>query len=225
MKKCKKSLLLFVLIAASALSGYVHAQKINEGKVVFEISYPDADIPDEQMAMMPTESIMFFKNNQSRVEMKMGMGMNQVMIFDNKNKIMTMLMDMMGSKTAVKFDEQDIKKQKEKEGGGDYEIKKTDETKEIAGYKCKKAVVTGKDGSFDLYYTEDIAYKNGDWISEYKGLEGFPLQYKISKNNVTMELTAKNVSGEKVDETIFSIPSEYKLMTLEDLQKMYGGGK
>ena len=223
MNKTKSLLLLFVLMAANIIC--VNAQKIDEGKVVYEISYPDADMPDEQMAMMPTESTMFFKDNQSRVEMRMGMGMSQVMIFDNKNKVMTMLMDMMGSKSAIKFTEDDIKKQKVKEDKGELSIKKTDETKEIAGYNCKKAVVTGKDGSFDVYYTDEITYKNGDWVSEYKGLEGFPLQYKMTQNKLTMQLTAKNVSKEKVDAGIFAIPADYKLMTMEEMQKMYGGGK
>jgi GLPGLI family protein len=224
MNKTKGLLLLFVLMAASII--YVNAQKIDEGKIVFEISYPDADMPDEQMAMMPTEMTTYFKGNQAKTDMKMGMGMSQVMIFDNKNKVMTMLMDMMGNKSAIKFTEEDIKKQKEKDGkGGDLDIKKTDETKEIAGYKCKKAVVTNKDGSYDIYYTDEITYKNGDWINDYKGIEGFPLQYKTTQNRLTMQLTAKSVSKEKVDAGIFAIPADYKLMTLEEMQKMYGGGK
>jgi GLPGLI family protein len=223
MNKTKIMMLLLITMAANTI--YVNAQKIDEGKVVFEISYPDADMPDEQMAMMPTESKMFFKDNQGRVEMKMGMGMSQVMLFDNKNKMMTMLMDMMGNKIAVKMTEEDIKKRKEKEGKQDYDIKLTDETKEIAGYKCKKAVVTNKDGSFDLYYTDQIAYKNGDWVSDFKGIDGFPLQYKITNNNLTMQMNAKSVSKEKVEDSMFKIPDDYKPMTSEELQKMYGGGK
>jgi GLPGLI family protein len=223
MNKTKTMMLLLITMAANTI--YVNAQKIDEGKVVFEISYPDADMPDEQMAMMPTESKMFFKDNQARIEMKMGMGMSQVMLFDNKNKMMTMLMDMMGNKIAVKMTEEDIKKRKEKEGKQDYDVKLTDETKEIAGYKCKKAVVTNKDGSFDLYYTDQIAYKNGDWVSDFKGIDGFPLQYKITNNNLTMQMNAKSVSKEKVEDSMFKIPDDYKPMTSEELQKMYGGGK
>ena len=223
MSKIKEAVLLIVMVALNII--YVNAQKIDEGKVVFDISYPDADMPDEQMAMMPTESKMFFKDNQARIEMKMGMGMSQVMIFDNKNKIMTMLMDMMGNKIAVKMNEDDIRKRKEKEGKQDYDIKITDETKEVAGYKCKKAVVTGKDGSFDLYYTDQIEYKNGDWISDFKGIDGFPLKYKITNNNLTMQMDAKSVTKEKVEDSMFKIPEDYKSMTAEDLQKMYGGGK
>ncbi|MBC7865535.1 MAG: DUF4412 domain-containing protein [Bacteroidia bacterium] len=216
-------MLLFVLIAASTL--YVNAQKIDEGKVLYEISYPDADIPDEQMAMMPTEAKMFFKNLSSRMEMKMGMGMDNVMIFDNKNKVMTMLMDMMGNKMAVKFTEADIKEKRVKEGKQDYEVKITDETKEIAGFKCKKAILTGKDGTFDLYFTDQISFKNGDWASEYKGIDGFPLQYKISQGSLIMQMTAKSVTKEKVEDSMFVVPSDFKPMTTEELQKMYGGGK
>ncbi|HKR04362.1 MAG TPA: DUF4412 domain-containing protein [Bacteroidia bacterium] len=224
MNKTKTLLLLFQLMAGNIV--YLNAQKIDEGKAVFEISYPDADIPDEQMAMMPTESSMFFKEDQARVEMKMGMGMNQVMIFDNKNKIMTILMDMMGNKIAIKMTEDDIKKRKEKEGKQDYDVKITDETKDIAGFKCKKAIITGKDGSsFDLYFTDQIAYKNGDWISEYKNINGFPLQYKITQGNMTMQMTAKSVAKEKVDDEKFVIPSDYKSMTMEEMQKMYSVGK
>ena len=223
MNNSKKLMLLFVLMAANVI--HSNAQKVDEGKVIYEISYPDADIPDEQMAMMPTESTMFFKGAQSRVEMKMGMGMSQVMIFDNKNKVMTMLMDMMGNKTAVKMTEADVKKQKEKKGKDDYQIKVTDETKEIVGYKCKKAIVTEKDGTFDVYFTDQITYKNGDWVAEFKGLEGFPLQYKISQGSTVMQMTAKNVSKEKVDDAMFTIPSDYKIMTQEEMMKQFGGGE
>ena len=48
MNKIKSFLLLSFLIAANVV--YVNAQKLSEGKAVFEISYPDSDIPDEQMA-------------------------------------------------------------------------------------------------------------------------------------------------------------------------------
>ncbi|MEO5572622.1 MAG: DUF4412 domain-containing protein [Bacteroidia bacterium] len=223
MNKTKNLVLLFVLMAANV--AYANAQKVDEGKVLFEISYPDADIPDEQMAMMPTEMATYFKGAQSRTEMKMGMGMNQVFLFDGKNKVMTMLVDMMGTKSAIKMTEEDLKQQKEKKGKDDSQVKITDETKDIAGYKCKKAIVTGKDGSFDLYFTDQISYKKGDWASEYKGIDGFPLQYKITQGSLIMQMTAKNVSKEKVDDALFTAPADYKPMTQEEMMKQFGGEK
>jgi GLPGLI family protein len=224
MNKTKNLLLLFVMMAANIIS--VSAQKIDEGKVMYEISYPDTDMPDEQLAQMPTESTIYFKEDHSRMEMKMGMGMTIVMLFDNKGKTLTTLMDIMGNKTAVKMTEEDLKKQKEKKGKEDYQIKLTDETKEIAGIKCKKAVATGKDGSFDVYYTDQITFKKGDWADQdFKGIDGFLMQFKKTEGGITMQMTAKNVVKEKVDDAQFTVPADYKPMTAEEMQKMYGGGK
>lgn len=223
MKKSKIVLLLFILIAANVIN--VNAQKLDEGKVVYNISYPDADMPDEQMAMMPTEFTTYFKDNQARTEIKMGMGMGIVILIDNKSKTMTQLMDMMGNKTAVKMSEEEVKKDKEMKGKTENQVKLTDETKDIAGYKCKKAVVTGKDGSFDMYYTDQISYKNGDWVNDFKGIDGFPMEYKVTQDNIAMNFTAKKISKEKVDDAMFTIPADYTLKTQEELKKMYGGGK
>ncbi|MFI5219900.1 MAG: DUF4412 domain-containing protein [Bacteroidia bacterium] len=222
MKKIK--IILLLICFATINSAVLNAQKINEGKVVYEISYPDADIPDEQLAMMPTESSIQFKGTQSRLDMAMGMGMSMIMIFDGKEKTSTTLMDMMGSKTATKMTEQDMKEEKEKKGIKDPQVKLTDETKTIAGYVCKKAVITTEDGSFDVFYTNDIENKS-QWEERYKGLNGFLMEYQMKQGPMTMKMVAKSVGKEKVDEKIFEIPADYKMMTKEEMKKMYGGGQ
>ena len=40
-----------------------------------------------------------------------------------------------------------------------------------------------------------------------------------------MKMIAKSVGKEKVDEKIFEIPADYKMMTKEEMKKMYGGGQ
>lgn len=223
MKQLKNLLLLFILLTIAA--GADAQQKLSEGKVTFEIAYGDTDLPDETMAMMPTEMDMYFKNDKSRVEMSMGMGMNQTMIFDNKARTMTMLMDMMGNKIAVKNTEEDIKKQKEKNGKKDNKIEFTNETKQIAGYTCKKAKVTNDEGSFDLYYTDDIVIKDGDWNSDFKDIKGFPMQYQMNQGKMQMTMTAKKVTAQAVEDKMFTVPADYKEKTPEELQKMFGGGQ
>jgi GLPGLI family protein len=221
MNKIKSFLLLSFLIAANVV--YVNAQKLSEGKAVFEISYPDSDIPDEQMAQMPTEMSILFKGDKSRIDMKMGMGMSTTIIKDGKAKEATTLFDMMGNKMAVKTSAEDMKKQKEK-AGEDNQVKLTDETKDIAGYKCKKAVVTGSDGSFDVYYTDDIVDKS-NFDEQFKGISGFLMEFQRKQGQINMKMTAKSVSKEKVDDKQFEIPSDYKLMTQDEMKKMFGGGQ
>lgn len=222
MNKRKSLVLLFILLAASIV--FVNAQKTDQGKITYEISYPDADLPDDQMAMMPTEMSMQFKDSKSRVDMKMGMGMSTSVISDSKTKTATTLMDMMGNKMAIKMTEADLKKQKEKNGTAEADVKITDVTKQIAGYNCKKAVITTKDGSYDIYYTDDIMNK-GQIDETYKGIKGMLMEYQIKQGEMTMKMLAKSMSADKIDEKVFEIPSDYKEMTQEDMKKMFGGGQ
>lgn len=220
MNKTKTLFLLFVLMAATIIS--VNAQKLEEGKLTYEISYPDSEIPDEQMAMMPTEMTMQFKEMKSRMDMKMGMGMSTIVITDGKTKSATTLMDIMGNKIAMKMTAEDMKKQKEKAGTADADVKVTDETKDIQGYKCKKAVVTTKDGTYDIYFTDDIMNK-GEIEDTYKGITGMLMEYQMKQGPMTMKMTAKSVSKDKVDEKVFEIPAGYTEKTQEEMKKMFGG--
>jgi hypothetical protein len=88
-KKLKmKRIFLFALTSVLVLSvGFVFAQeKLKEGKVTYEISYPEAEeMNDQMLAMMPTESVVYFKNGKMRSETKMGFG-NTVMLYDPEKK-------------------------------------------------------------------------------------------------------------------------------------------
>ena len=220
--RLQRKLMITLLIALSALYG--QAQKLTEGKIVYEISFPDAELDEETLGMMPKESVIFFKDNMLRMEMKM-MGMSTIVISNSKDQSATTLMDMMGNKYAIKMSAEEIEKEKAKLATQKFEVKTTSDTKEIAGFKCKKAIATTKDGqSLTIYYTNDILAKNQGFNDQYKGIEGFPMEYQLSQNGMNMKFMAKSAAKEKVDAEKFTIPAEYKLTTREELSKMFGGG-
>jgi GLPGLI family protein len=129
-------------------------------------------------------------------------------------------MDIIGNKTAMKMTEAEMARQKRKVP--EYEIKQTEEKREIAGYPCKKADIKSKDGDFSVWYTEDIAVRNSNWDSPFKGIHGFLMEFAMVQNGMNMKLAAKKVSEEKVDDSMFIIPEGYKMTTPEELQKMFG---
>ena len=45
----------------------------------------------------------------------------------------------------------------------------------------------------------------------------------MNQNGLTMEMTARNISLEKVNDEIFIVPEGYKVMSKEDLKKMSKG--
>ena len=125
-------------------------------------------------------------------------------------------MDMMGSKVAIKMNPKDEKKAKKEAKVLD--IKYLDETKEIAGYKCKKAEITleGEEETIIVYYTEEI--NTQETKAQYKGLKGFPMSYEINTPEMKMVMTVKEVKKEKVSSAEFTVPAEYEEMTMEEFQ-------
>lgn len=198
------------------------AQKSFEGTVVFGIEYKD--LPAEMAAfeaMLPDKTIMQIKGDNSRTEQSLGMGMKQVTIYDTKKNRGTLLLDMMGKKTAVEMTSEQLEKQKgEKAKEPKFEYVDGD-VKQIAGYNCKKAkvIVEGAAG-MELYYTDELPTGVN---REFKGLKGFPLEYSIVSGPLTMKLTANSVKQESLDKGLFTIPAGYEKQTFEEFQKSMGG--
>jgi GLPGLI family protein len=196
--------------------------QIQEGKVSYSITFPGAKLSQDEQAMMPTESTVWFKNEVSRMEMKMGMGMNMVTISDKEGVLL--LMDMMGNKMAIRKTPADLKKQKKSETDGQ-SFTATGETKEIAGYTCKKAVLKNEDkGDMTIWFTEAIL-ANNQWNESMNGVTGFPMEFNMKSDRVDMHMVASKVSAEKVDGSMFKVPSDYKMMTEDEMKSMFGGMK
>ncbi len=202
------------------------AQKIlSEGRIIFSIEYPESEISDQQLAMLPTEMVMYLKKDKSRMEMSMGMGMSTVVITDNKTRTSTTLMDVMGNKVATRISEEDVLK--ENQNQKPVKVMPTDETREIAGYPCKKAIIIDSEGEeSELFYTDQIRLEGGNWSHPYyKDIKGLPLKYTTKEGGFKMHITAKKVIEEKVSDSKFVVPSEYKIMTKKEIQMMFGGGQ
>ncbi len=216
-----KKFIIAVLAVAFALPTI--AQKKFEGTIMFEISYED--LPAEMAAMeamMPDEMVTRVKGEKSRLEQSMGMGMSTVTITDMKKGSGIVLMDMMGKKVAMEMTKEELEKMdKKKAAQKKPEFKYVDGTKEIAGYKCKRAMVVIEGaGELEVYYTEDLP---SGASKQFEGLKGYPLQYTISQGPMKVKFTAKSVKQEKLNNTLFEIPDGYDKMTYQEFEKMMGG--
>jgi len=192
-----------------------------EGVIKYSISFEGSGLPQEAMAMLNgAEATTYIKGEQRRMDMNMAI-QSTTAITDVKNKGIITLMDIMGQKYMIRLTEADLKK--EQESAPAVDIKYLDETKDIAGYKCKKAAVTlkskeGKEEVVNVYYTDDIPAS--EIKAPYKGLKGFPMEYQMTMAGIKMSFSTKSVSAEMVADSKFEIPKEgYKEVTIEELQK------
>lgn len=220
----KKILLAITIALCSTIN--LSAQ-IFEGIVVYTISFENSGLPPEAIAMLKgAESVVYIKGEKRRMDMSTAM-QSTISIIDSKAKTVTTAMDIMGQKYLIKMNEADLNK--EKAEAPVTSIKYLDETKVIAGYKCKKAEVTmkmkeGKEQTFVVFYTDQIP--TSDTKNVFEGLKGMPLEYSIAQGGVNMTFSTKSIEKTPVPDSKFELDKAgYKETTLEELQKSIMGGQ
>jgi len=214
---------LFSTLAVVALSALSLNAQIKEGSITYNMTMEG--LPPEQAAMMgDMELKSTFKNGKALSEISSMMFTNQTLI---NEKGMVMLMEQMGNKIAVKQTKEEMEKEeaKQKEKPADPKIEYINETKMIAGYECKKAIVTtvGKDKKeekTEIWYCDKFENPN----IEGKGLKGIAFEYSGGQSGMKFKMVAKEVSIEPVPDSKFELSTEgYKLMTIDELKAMQGG--
>jgi len=109
-----------------------------EGVVTYKITYPDNKFSESQMAMFPKVMTITIKGDKAKSEIQTPMGA-QVEITNYTEKSKVGLINMMGQKYAIPETTEQIMNDLKDEPVAEVQI--TGETKTIAGYTCKKAVV------------------------------------------------------------------------------------
>lgn len=155
------------------------------------------------------------------------MGSN-VNIFDSEKMTGIMLLDMMGQKYAVEMSTAEM--EKDLAEGPEVKIEKLSETKEIAGYVCKKAIVKtlkangDVDSELEVFYTQELGAGGINMDNPmFKDIDGVMLEYSIKEENISMKMTAVSVEKKKISDSEFEIPEGFKKVTEEELQLMFGG--
>ncbi|MCX6232534.1 MAG: hypothetical protein NTZ33_13445 [Bacteroidetes bacterium] len=225
----------FVLMAILvAFSSSVFAQKKAKpfrGTITYELKFSGDGIEPAQLAQMPKELVIKIYDNLTLTEQ----GPATVITNGDLKKVSTIYdLSSYGLKKYLI-----VKKQEEveKDNKGTV-IKYMDETKEILGYKVKKAVITaavkedeeeGSGGTITVYYTEELGGPEVNFGSDmFHGLNGVALEFEAVTKKMTFKAVAKVVEKGKVKETDFLIPTGCTETTMEAFQEeikaLRGGG-
>ena len=222
---------LFSTLAFISLSVLSLTAQNNEGFILYDMKIEG--LPPEQAAMVgDMENKVTFKNGKVLTEMTSMMFTNQTVIDENG---MVMLMEQMGNKMAIKQTKDEMEKEaaKQKDKLADPKIEYINETKSIAGYECKKAIISivGKDKKeekMEVWYSEKFANPNkegkGKGQGFMKGLKGLPFEYAGGQGGMKFKMVAKEVSVDPVSDGKFNLSTDgYKLMTMDELKALQGG--
>jgi len=207
----------FLLFLASALSA-----QTRHGVVHYAVDYRDTDLSAEEISMLPSEASILFKDDLMRMNMSMGLGMESAVVVQ-KDQV-HVLMDVMGNKFALRTTREEILQ--DTDGNKPFALKQmTDEFKDIAGYRCRRAVLSAPGQEDMTVWFTDRLKSSATWYYQLDGIDGFPMEFDLTTTGMAVRMTAKSVSEELPGEAEFTVGKEFKILTEEELNKMMGAGR
>lgn len=212
----------FILILLTVLfSGIGAMAQMTTGHVSYKIDVASED-PESAMAVaMFANSTMdlYFDEDISRVDLDMG-GLMSIATVSNaeSGEVLILLGGMMGNMGVITS----LEEMGTDEDDSDENITVTllKETKTIAGYKCKKALLLDDEGNEITYwYTDKIKANTKGQDNFNSKIPGFPLEYSVNNEGMLMTFSASVVDKSlENEEQLFAIeiPEGYEKMTYEE---------
>lgn len=205
-----------IITAVAILVATLTNAQVKEGSITYVMTMEG--LPPEQAAMMgDMEMKMFFKDKKVYSETNSMMFSSKTLADDNGTLV---LIDQMGQKNFMKISKADAEKaaeaaKKDKAPKVEY----TSETKTIAGYECKKAIVTTiseKNGEqkSDVWYTEKIPYVSAGGSKmrgggdPFASIKGMLMEYSIAQGPMKIKMSAKEISLDKVADSKFVLSTD-----------------
>lgn len=204
------------LLFQSCDSPILHNKK-SEGIIEYKVEAVDKNHP--LAALAPDKAVLKFKDDKYRIEMSTMGVFKIIFILDGSKKTLTEMIKFMDIKNACIETQQDLIKEANLYA---LKFKNTNEKKDIAGYKCTKLIayyVSNPQDSFEVFYTKQLEPANIYDLSAYKGIDGMLMKYRLRKWGLELQFEAQNVSLQQVPDEEFELPSYYKVITKEEMEK------
>ncbi len=208
----------FLLILTTCKRGD-YEDKYSNGLIEYKINYLENELTEISPSLLPKKMKLEFSPNYSTNTIEGFMGFFKLSNHTNfRHKKCVTLLEVLNKKYLFKgkkgesmccFDE-----------NPDMEIEYTDEIKEIAGFKCKKAIVTlpGQNDTFDVYYTNEISIAKPNSTNPYYQIDGVLMEFQLKLAYLKMQFTAEKfvpIQNNKIKE--FTVPDNYREVTREQM--------
>jgi GLPGLI family protein len=215
MKAILKSAVVFSLLL---LTGNIFAQKrITEGTISYDIVVSTGRNANPSIADMfdGATSIVYLKGYMSRFERVSSLGVESTII-NGKTGNVNVLKEYGEQKYWITMTPENWKDANKKYK--DIAFTFIDEYKEIAGYKCQKALGKSDDGTvISVFFTRDLIADNRDFEYAYKSLPGLAMEYETTIGSLKVTYTVSKINFSIVPASKFELPkSGFRVMTYNE---------
>jgi len=186
-----------------------------EGLITFNISHSNIDSSKKELDIMPSKLDFYISGELARVDQFTKIGI-QTTIIDTLSKKHILLIDLMEKKFGIILTNLEDSNEIEK-------IRYTNEIAAFSTIECKKAIINNLNLSNNrtsistVYYTNEIS---NSYNVNFKGLNGFPLNYEIVSENIISTYTIVDCINKKIDPKLFEIDKNTLIYTMEDFKAL-----
>ena len=188
----------------------LYSQKDFKGSITYKVTLEGENINPQLAAMIPGTLVYNILGDKMQVKMELAMG-SVTTLSDVELGEMWVVSEFQGQQNVKHITKEQIDAEKAKMS--DPDVRLVDETKEIAGLACKKAIVSqeinGEEVLSVIYYAPK--YKSSVFelqSKEMKDIPGLPLQFEQQMEGATMKMVATIVNKKKPSKELFVIPEK-----------------
>ncbi len=206
--------LFLVLLLAAGLHSVAQTRVVAECTITYslQVAASGQSGSETDQLFKASSKTVYIKGNNSRVDL-VSPSFLQTMIYDRSTGNAVILREMGANKFMTRLNSKDWVSQNSKFSG--MTIAFLNETKNILGYDCKKAVLKLQNGSqFTVFYATAIAPSVREFEYQFKDIPGFVLEYEaMEAGGQTITYTATKINLNPVQASKFDIPvSGYRIL-------------
>lgn len=186
-----------------------------EGLITFNISHSNIDSSKKELDIMPSKLDFYISGELARVDQFTKIGI-QTTIIDTLSKKHILLIDLMEKKFGIILTNLEDSNEIEK-------IRYSNEIATFSKIECEKAIINNLNLSNNrtsistVYYTKEIS---NSYNVNFKGLNGFPINYEIVSENIISTYTIVDCVNKKIDPKLFEIDKNTLIYTMEDFKAL-----
>lgn len=215
-----KALMLFLGVGVLTAGSAMAQQEFSDGSVRYSIASEGNGSGGSKTPLPNSYLDLYFKNYYSKMVFKTGSYTYQTIRNARENTAVA-LISAGANHYMIRMNAEDLEQEASRYQG--LTFTQTGKTRKVAGYPCKEAIGTMKDGStFKVYYDPDLAPENRQYSNQFRGLDGLPLEFElITKNKQKLLMTATNVSLTPQPASLFDLPTQgYRVISKDELSEM-----
>lgn len=196
-----------------------NAQKqLVEGFIVYKVRINDA----ANNTIAKGTYTLTYKGKLLREELILNNGFHDILLSDYNTQTIYSLKENGGKKYAIQISMEGYVKKNE--NFENFTLTNTNkENKDIVGMTAMNATITYNSGeTCDIYYTAEWQPMDKWMFDHFPGIRYLPLSFAYTQNNnAQIFFEAKQMENSPVENALFKVPTDYKMISYDEYRQMY----